>query len=128
EARGADRSARAASRRLRVPVATRPIEARPVEEDADGRAALARWLTAPENPWFARATVNRIWKHLMGRGLIEPVDDLRATNPASNEAALKALTADFIANDFDLKHTIRVICNSATYQLSSEPNPTNRAD
>jgi Protein of unknown function (DUF1549)/Protein of unknown function (DUF1553) len=97
-------------------------------EPADRREALARWLTAPENPWFARAMVNRLWGHLMGRGLIEPVDDLRATNPASNEAALQALTADFIANDYDLKHTLRVIANSATYQLSSEPNASNGSD
>jgi hypothetical protein len=97
-------------------------------EPADRREALARWITAPENPWFAEAIVNRLWRHLMGRGLIEPVDDLRATNPASNEAGLEALTADFIANDYDLKHTLRVIANSATYQLSSEPNASNRAD
>jgi hypothetical protein len=105
-------------------------ESRPpvIPDDGDRREALARWLTAPENPWFARALVNRLWGHLMGRGLIDPVDDLRATNPPSNDAALQALTSDFIANDFSLKHTLRVICSSATYQLASEVNPTNRFD
>jgi hypothetical protein len=98
------------------------------EEPADRREALAEWLTAPENPLFARATVNRLWKHVMGRGLVEPVDDMRATNPASNEAVLQSLADDFVANDYNLKHTLRVICNSTTYQLSSTPNPTNQND
>ncbi len=96
--------------------------------EADRRAALARWLTAPENPWFARAIVNRLWGRLLGRGLVEPVDDVRATNPAVNEAALRALADDFVANDYDLKHTLRVICGSETYQRASEPNETNRLD
>jgi hypothetical protein len=99
-----------------------------IPEDGDRREVLARWLTARENPWFARATVNRLWHHLLGRGLIEPVDDLRVTNPPSNEAALQALADDFVANDYDLKHTLRVICNSATYQRAAEPNVTNRND
>lgn len=105
-------------------------ETRPpaIPDDADRREALARWLTAPENPWFARSIVNRLWGQLMGRGLVEPVDDLRATNPASNEAALQALASDYLANDYDLKHTLRVICSSATYQLSSELNVTNQHD
>jgi hypothetical protein len=97
-------------------------------EGADRREALANWLTAPENPWFARAAVNRIWQHLMGRGLIEPADDLRATNLPSNQAVLDALAGDFVTNDYDLKQTMRVICNSATYQLSSESNATNKQD
>jgi hypothetical protein len=104
------------------------IQPAKIGEETDRREVLARWLTSKENPWFARATVNRLWHHLMGRGLIEPVDDLRATNPASNEAALQALADDFVANDYDLKHTLRVICNSATYQHSGEPNLTNRND
>jgi hypothetical protein len=99
-----------------------------LSEEADRREALAHWLTAPENPWFARAAVNRIWQHLMGRGLIEPADDLRATNLPSNEAVLQALAGDFVANDYNLKQTIRVICNSATYQLAGEPNETNKHD
>jgi hypothetical protein len=105
-------------------------DARPlaVPDEADRREALARWLTAPDNPWFARAAVNRVWRQLMGRGLIEPADDLRSTNPAANEAALNALAADFVANDFNLKQTIRVVCNSATYQLASEPNASNAND
>jgi hypothetical protein len=97
-------------------------------EDADRREALARWLTAPENPWFARATVNRLWKHLMGRGLIEPVDDLRATNPPSNEAALARLAESFVANDYDIRHVLRVLATSSTYQRSATPNATNRND
>jgi len=96
--------------------------------DEDIRVKLAKWITAPENPWFARAIVNRVFKHYMGRGIVEPLDDFRVTNPPANEALLDALAKDFVANGYRLKHTIRLILNSRAYQLSSVPNDTNRAD
>ena len=96
--------------------------------DDDIREKLAAWMTSPQNPWFARAIVNRLVKHYLGRGLVEPVDDFRVTNPPSNEALLDALAKDFVRNGYSLRHTIRLILNSRVYQLSSEPNETNRAD
>jgi len=96
--------------------------------DEDIREKLARWITSPQNPWFARAIVNRVFKHYMGRGIVEPVDDFRVTNPPTNEALLDALAKDFIQNGYHLRHTIRLILNSRAYQLSSEPNQTNRGD
>ena len=96
--------------------------------DEDIREKLAAWMTSPDNPWFARAIVNRIVKHYLGRGLVEPVDDFRVTNPPSNEALLDALAKDFVRNGYSLRHTIRLILNSRAYQLSSEPNETNRND
>ena len=99
-----------------------------MDADQDRLEALADWITSPENPFFARAQVNRIWYHLMGRGLVEPIDDFRATNPPINEPLLEYLTADFIEHAFDLRHIIRVIMRSRTYQASVIPNETNRAD
>ena len=98
------------------------------EVDEDIRDKLALWITSPDNPWFARNIVNRLWKHYLGRGIVEPVDDMRVTNPPTNEALLDALSYDFIKHDFSLKHTVRTILNSRVYQLSSEPNDTNRED
>jgi len=89
---------------------------------------LAQWITSGDNPFFARAQVNRIWFHLLGRGLVDPVDDFRATNPASHPALLDELTNDFVAHGFDVRHTIRTIMGSRVYQLSAEPNETNRDD
>jgi len=103
-----------------------PTETEGLDEDI--RVKLARWITAPENPWFARAIVNRVFKHYLGRGIVEPPDDFRVTNPPTNEALLDALAKDFAAHGYHLKHTIRLILNSRTYQLSSVPNETNRAD
>ena len=96
--------------------------------DEDIRNKLAVWITSSDNPWFARNIVNRLWKHYLGRGIVEPVDDMRVTNPASNEALLDALAEDFIEHGFSLKHTVRAILNSRVYQLASEPNNTNRGD
>lgn len=103
-----------------------PTETEGLDEDI--RIKLAKWITAPENPWFARAIVNRVFKHYMGRGIVEPLDDFRVTNPPTNEALLDALAKDFVAHGYHLKHTIRMILNSRAYQLSSVPNETNRAD
>ena len=89
---------------------------------------LAAWLTSPENESFARVQVNRIWFHLMGRGLVDPPDDYRATNPASHPGLLDMLAADFIKQGYDLRYMIRLIMNSAAYQRASEPNDTNAGD
>ncbi len=89
--------------------------------DADELQELSVWLTRPGHPLFARAQVNRIWFHLMGRGLVDPVDDFRATNPASHPALLDALTAEFVRARFDLRHLIRLIMTSRAYQLDSAP-------
>ena len=94
----------------------------------DPRQALADWMADPQNPFFAKALVNRYWKHFFGRGLVDPEDDMRVTNPASNPLLLDALAQDFIDHQFDLKHLIRTICSSQTYQLSAEPNDWNRDD
>lgn len=92
------------------------------------RVVLADWLTSPANPWFARAFVNRVWKELLGHGIIDPVDDVRVTNPPSNPPLLDALVEDFIRHRFDLRHLVATITRSATYQLSSIPLEGNRAD
>ena len=98
------------------------------EQDADIREALADWLASPKNPFFARTIVNRVWKHYMGRGLVEEVDDFRVTNPPTHPALLDALAADLIAHKFDMRHLIRTILNSRAYQLSATPNDSNRND
>jgi hypothetical protein len=105
--------------------ATRNVESDP---DRGELNALAAWLTSPDNPLFARAQVNRIWFHLMGRGIVDPIDDFRATNPASHPALLDALAADFVKHNFDLRYIVRLIMNSRAYQLSALPNDTNRDD
>ncbi len=94
----------------------------------DARAALAAWMTRKDNPFFARAAVNRYWSYLFGRGIIDPVDDLRSSNPPSNGPLLDALTKDFVDHDFDVRHLLRTILNSRTYQLSAKTNPWNRDD
>jgi hypothetical protein len=98
------------------------------DPEADPRDTLAAWMTSPENPYFARVCVNRVWADLMGRGIVEPVDDLRATNPPSNGPLLEALADDFRSHGYDLKHLIRTIMASAVYGLGSEPNERNVAD
>ncbi|HET8549401.1 MAG TPA: DUF1549 domain-containing protein [Bryobacteraceae bacterium] len=116
--------------RLLRPLAPAPLdgEAFPIDSDADRRAHFARWLTDPKNDSFARNIVNRVWGTLMGRGLCDPIDDVRATNPASNEELLTAVVRDFVEHRFDIRHLIRTIMNSNAYQLSSEANATNAND
>ncbi len=97
-------------------------------ETADPRQALVQWLTAQDNPFFARAIVNRVWANFFGRGLVEPVDDFRISNPCVNPALLDALARDFATHGYDLKHLMRTILDSRIYQLSSEPNASNLAD
>ncbi|MBI2926105.1 MAG: DUF1553 domain-containing protein [Verrucomicrobia bacterium] len=96
--------------------------------DEDARAALADWTTSPKNPFFAKSLANRHWKHFFNRGLVEPEDDLRDTNPATNPELLDALTRHFVESGFDLKDLVRTICRSRAYQLSSVPNQHNAPD
>ncbi len=116
--------------RLGKPLPPAPLdgEALTLNSPKDRRGHLAKWLTSPDNPYFAKAVVNRVWKNFMGRGLVEAVDDMRATNPPSNEELLTALTKDFTDHGFDFKHLIRTIMSSAAYQRSSKPNETNKQD
>ena len=94
----------------------------------DRREALAEWLTSAQNPFFAKAIVNRVWSYFLGRGIIEPVDDIRGSNPPINPALLDALERDFVASGFDLRHLIRAIVNSRTYQTGIETNKWNEND
>ena len=89
---------------------------------------LADWMTSSTNPYFAKATVNRLWSHYFSRGIVDPVDDMRATTPPSVEGLLEALADAFVESGFDTKHVIKQILNSRTYQLSAEPNETNQLD
>jgi hypothetical protein len=102
----------------------------PVLEDqkSDRRVRLASWLTSPENPFFAKSLVNRIWFHLMGRGIVEPVDDFRDSNPASNDELLDGLTTAFVKSRYSLKSLVRTILHSRTYQLSARANLLNADD
>jgi hypothetical protein len=106
----------------------RPLGDAPSDDPVDRRRALARWLSSAENPWLARNVANRYWGYLMGKGLVNPIDDLRATNPPSNPELLDALAAEFVKGGFDLKALLRLIMNSRVYQLSALPNPDNRLD
>lgn len=99
-----------------------------LDAGTDRREAYVQWLTAPENPFFARSLTNRIWSYLFHQGIIDPVDDLRSTNPPSNGPLLEALTQDFIAHKFDARHLMRTIVNSQTYQRSSRSNASNTSD
>ena len=95
---------------------------------ADRRIAYADWLTSPKNPFFARGMVNRYWSYFFHRGIIEPVDDIRSTNPPINPALLDALTKDFIDHRFDIRHLMKQIVTSAAYQRSSIATPSNKHD
>ena len=119
----------------KMPMSGRAIAVRPPDgpvlaatTDGDPRRHLADWMTKPENPYFGRLVVNRLWKHYLGRGLVEPEDDLRSTNPATNEPLLDYLAKTLVANKYDLKTVTRLILQSRVYQLSSVPNATNKDD
>jgi hypothetical protein len=107
-----------------------PLDAKPVSLTSaeDRRIPLAKWLTAPENPWFARSITNRVWKNFFGTALVEAVDDLRMTNPASNEKLLNEAAAHLAQQKFDLKALMRTILQSETYQRSSEALAENKDD
>jgi len=100
----------------------------PATHDGDPRRALAAWLTSPDNRMFSRNLANRIWAQLLGRGVIEPVDDIRVSNPPANAPLLDALSEHLIKSGFSLRSLVRDICNSRVYQLSAQPNSSNRLD
>ncbi len=111
-----------------VPPAGLGAEPAKISADDDPRYALVDWMTAKDNPFFARALANRYWKHFFSRGLVDPEDDMRVTNPATNEELLAALSKHFADSGYDLKQLIRTICTSQTYQLTSLPNDYNVND
>lgn len=97
-------------------------------KETNGRQTLATWLTQKSNPYFSKAIVNRLWKNMMGRGLVEPVDDFRSTNPATHPKLLDELARDFQSNGYQLRHTLRQIATSAAYARSANANPQNKDD
>lgn len=115
-------------RGVAMPPAPLDGKALALDDPADRRQQFADWLTSPENSYFARAIVNRVWRNFMGRGLVEAEDDLRETNPPSNRELFDALVKHFIVHKFDVKQLIRTIMNSAAYQRSSAPLAENVAD
>ena len=122
--------AQAENKKTRLPVKPAALGQTPLEipPDEDPRLRLADWMGGKSNPFFAKALVNRYWKHFFKRGLIEPEDDIRDTNPATNPELLDALAKHFIDSSFDLKEVVRVITRSRTYQLSAMPNEYNAVD
>ena len=132
EARDLHQVARAAwstSAPARPPI-MKPLGGEPMDPDGDldPRQKLVDWLAEPNNPFFARAVANRYWAHFFGRGIVDPLDDMRVTNPPSNPELLDALAKDLVDSKFSLKHLIRTICKSRTYSLSSTPNEFNKND
>ncbi|MFO0425603.1 MAG: DUF1549 and DUF1553 domain-containing protein [Planctomyces sp.] len=122
----------AVSTNIRTGIALKPAalgdQIPAIAADEDPRLKLADWMSSPSNPFFARALVNRYWKHFFRRGLIEPEDDIRDTNPPTNPELLAALEKQFIESGFDLKQLVKVLTQSHAYQLSSDPNDHNVAD
>lgn len=100
----------------------------PTKKDASRREELANWITSADNPYFAKSYVNRLWGYLTGRGIIEPLDDIRAGNPPSNPELLDYLTSEFVKSNFNTRHVMQLICKSRTYQLSVETNKWNEDD
>ena len=116
--------------RTKQEVQPRFLDGSPVPEDRreDWRLALAEWMTSPENPYFAPAMANRMWGYFFGRGIVDPVDDFRSNNLATHPRLLEALARYFVRSGYDLRSLIRLMVESRTYQLSGDPNPTNRYD
>jgi hypothetical protein len=108
----------------------KPLDGQPITVSAgdDPRQKLVDWMVEPGNPFFAKAVANRYWAHFFGRGLVDPLDDMRVTNPPSNPELLDALARELVEHKYSLKHLIRTICASRTYQLSSAPNEFNKHD
>ncbi len=119
---------------VRHPVGNRPMEPKflggpkPNVQARDRREVLAEWITSPDNPYFAPNLANRVWHHFFGIGIVEPVDDIRVSNPPSNPELMAALGQRLIAYRYDFKQLVRDICNARTYQRSTERNPTNADD
>ncbi|MBI1913335.1 MAG: DUF1549 domain-containing protein [Planctomycetes bacterium] len=118
------------NKRTQQPAIMKALDGEPVNAgpEVDPREKLVDWMVEPKNPFFARAVVNRYWAHCFGRGIVDPLDDMRLTNPPSNPELLDALAQDFIDHKFSLKHLVATICKSRTYQLSSLPNEFNQHD
>jgi hypothetical protein len=118
------------NKRTNRPADMKPPGGEPVQVDGDDdpRQKLVDWMVAADNPFFARALVNRYWAHFFGRGIVDPLDDMRVTNPPSNPELLDALAKDFADHKYSLKHLVKTICKSRTYQLSATPNDFNRQD
>jgi hypothetical protein len=119
-----------ANKRTGQQAVMKPLDGKPMEVGLydDPRQKLVDWMVEPHNPFFARAVANRYWAHFFGRGIVDPLDDMRVTNPPSNAELLDALAKDLVDHKYSLKHLIGVICKSRTYQLSSTPNEFNKHD
>ena len=127
--------ARAKMPTVRQPRTGKPLPPQPLDRadprikpGGDPRAALAGWMTDPKNEYFAGAMVNRLWRHFMGVGMVEPVDDLRSSNPPTNPELWQALCGEFVQNRYDLKHVMRLILTSRAYQLDAATMPGNETD
>jgi hypothetical protein len=118
------------NKRTNQPAKITPLDAAPMEvaPEDDPRHKLVDWMANPKNPFFARAVANRYWAHFFGRGIVDPLDDMRVTNPPSNPELLDALAQELVNSKFSLKHLVRVITKSRTYQLSAIPNDFNKHD
>ncbi|MDY3562441.1 DUF1549 and DUF1553 domain-containing protein [Gemmata sp. JC673] len=118
------------NKRTQKPAEAKPLDGDPmtIPVDEDPRQKLVDWMVSPKNPFFAKTVANRYWAHFFGRGIVDPLDDMRITNPPSNPELLDALTQSVIDNKYSLKALIKTICKSRTYQLSSAPNEFNKHD
>jgi hypothetical protein len=118
------------NKRTNKPAVPTPLDGTPMEIDPadDPRQKLADWMTDPKNPFFAKAAANRYWAHFFGRGIVDPLDDMRVTNPPSNPELLDALATAFVESGYSLKTLVKTICKSRTYQLSAVPNEWNQTD
>jgi len=119
-----------ANKRTGQPAVMKPLDSEPtkLKPGDDPRQKLVDWMVDVKNPFFARAVANRYWAHFFGRGIVDPLDDMRVTNPASNPELLDALAKDLTDHKYSLKHLIQTICKSRTYQLSAVPNEFNKHD
>jgi hypothetical protein len=118
------------NKRTNAPAKIQPLDGEPMEigTEDDPRHKLVDWMAGPKNPFFARAVANRYWSHFFGRGIVDPIDDMRVTNPPTNPELLDALAKELVDSKFSLKHLVKVIVKSRTYQLSSVPNEFNKHD
>jgi hypothetical protein len=118
------------NKRTGKPAAIKPLDGEPIDvgPDDDPRQRLVDWMVDPKNPFFARAVANRYWAHFLGRGIVDPLDDMRVTNPPSNPELLDALAKELTDHGYSLKHLIRTIVKSRTYQLAAVPNEFNKSD
>ena len=118
------------NKRTNKPAEIKALDAAPMDPamEADPRVKLVEWMVDPKNPFFARAVANRYWAHFFGRGIVDPLDDMRVTNPPTNPELLDALAASLVENKYSLKSLVKTICKSRTYQLASTPNEFNKHD